>query len=139
MHYRWMRKCVHFQNCCLSVKPNIVIIWLDMPGLILNLFPIASGKKRKYIGFFFLTFTFYFVRLSSIQAFLMANPHIPIKLHHPYSFIGPGFVMPSSIQWPSPMQPASVPWRHLSLNNHCCYSVLYITQLKNCPIILSIT
>lgn len=27
----------------------------------------------------------------------------------------------------------------LSLSNHCCYSVLYVTQLKNCPSIQSIT
>ena len=138
MHYRSMRKCVHFQNCCLSVKPNRVIILLDMVGFIWKILSL-SGQKRKYIGHFcFLNFTFYLVCLSSIQAFLMANPHIPIKLHHPRSFLSPVFVIPSSIQWPFPIQPTSEPWRHLSLNNHCCYSVLYITQLKNCPNVMSI-
>jgi len=129
---RWGSACI-FRT---AVYQSNQIMWLDMTGLIWNLFPLASGKKRIYIYwiFFFLNFTFYLVRLSSIQAFLMANPHIPIKLHHPCWFVGPGFVIPSSIQWPSPTQPTSVPW----LNNHCCYSVLYITQLKNCPNVMSI-
>ena len=128
-----------------------------MPGLIWNLLPLIFRKEEYFIAFFFssplqfklyvclpfrpfwwptLTFSLrYTTPVLSQAQFLLSLP--PFSDPLPCSL--PLYPEdPSSTTICLPDYTVSHQRRHLNLNNHCCYSVLYITQLKNCPNIWSI-